>query len=98
MLSVTLAVYGTSARFNRRVMAPHGFIQTGLGVGLILATSLVPLVSLRLPFSRLPNSDGTISFRNRFAQFKSIDDSIVGKNRNQFDRFDFWANIDRRNR
>ena len=43
-------------------------------------------------------SDGTISFRNRFEQFKSIDDSIVGKNRNQFDRLDFWANIDRRNR
>ena len=43
-------------------------------------------------------SDGTISFRNRFEQLKSTDHSIVGKNRNQFDRFDFWANIDRRNR
>ena len=46
----------------------------------------------------ISHSDGTISFRDRFEQFKSIDDSIVGKNRNQFDRFAFWVNIDRRNR
>ena len=39
------AVYGIFARFNRRMIAPHGFVYTGQGVGLVLAMSLVLLVS-----------------------------------------------------